>query len=254
MSTIKAIGKTAQKYIGDDTINNLLTKKKELKEDYNSNRNLMSVVLKSKGRQAGTRPEVPLTSPNCHLCYDPVMPGVGSGLCKSCKKVEYCSKECQLMHWQRGHKDVCNRETTSKKNKKKTREDRMPGFLNEDVKKKNGDENSSGSSLLARAAFAITVDYHINKLLEENMESEKTNKANTDFIDNLLKEENGPVDVEGKEKCGFCFQPITEELGGWCPCQEIPYCSDRCRWAHWERSHKDVCKEAWTHEIVEIVD
>lgn len=43
-----------------------------------------------------------MDSDKCIKCLMP-----GKNLCARCKKVKYCSRECQVAHWKLGHKKVC---------------------------------------------------------------------------------------------------------------------------------------------------
>ena len=50
----------------------------------------------------------------CAHCFVPKCPcrqevGVRLSKCGRCKAASYCSKACQLAHWNAGHKNACNR-------------------------------------------------------------------------------------------------------------------------------------------------
>lgn len=49
-------------------------------------------------------PETPKEEKNCTNCRNPLQK---SFLCKNCKKVRYCGRDCQVAHWKSGHKAEC---------------------------------------------------------------------------------------------------------------------------------------------------
>ena len=54
---------------------------------------------------------------NCHKMQKVVESG-GMKRCGGCRAKLYCSKECQVQHWKRGHKKICSRQFISKKGKR----------------------------------------------------------------------------------------------------------------------------------------
>ncbi|CAA0809150.1 Ubiquitin carboxyl-terminal hydrolase 16 [Striga hermonthica] len=43
----------------------------------------------------------------CEVCFSPT-----TTRCKKCKSTHYCSRNCQILHWRKGHKDECHSITT----------------------------------------------------------------------------------------------------------------------------------------------
>ncbi|GER36966.1 ubiquitin carboxyl-terminal hydrolase [Striga asiatica] len=43
----------------------------------------------------------------CEVCFSPT-----TTRCKKCKSTHYCSRNCQVLHWRKGHKDECHSITT----------------------------------------------------------------------------------------------------------------------------------------------
>ena len=51
---------------------------------------------------------------NIHQCDNANCTMIGNQTCGKCKKTYYCSRECQIRHWKRGHKLECQSKTRSK--------------------------------------------------------------------------------------------------------------------------------------------
>ena len=49
-----------------------------------------------------------LYNKDCNRCCNGVCDGVGNHVCSRCKAVKYCSRECQLVHWNANHRDECS--------------------------------------------------------------------------------------------------------------------------------------------------